>query len=204
MSAVAIAFAVIFAFVAFHITRSIQIGGILKPTQSSVDGNRYLVRDMEDSNQAADMLALVRQRIDRLIAFASQDPRYATDKRIKRIRHRWRGSKLCETGSFSQDAAFSLNKGEIIALCVRRPDGRLEDIDTGTFVAIHELAHLAVDDNGHTPRFWEAMRYLLKIAIEDAHVYTHQPFERLKRTYCGMPITSSPYSCVKNKTCTVG
>ena len=204
MSAVAIAFAIIFAFVAFHITRSIQIGGILKPVRSSVDGNTYLVRDMDDSEKAADMLAMVRSRIDRLVSIASQDPRYANDVRVRRIRRRWKGSKLCETGSFSQDAAFSLNKGEVVALCVRRPDGRLEDTDVATFVAIHELAHLAVDDNGHTDRFWEAMRYLLKIAIEDARVYTHQPFEQLKRTYCGMPITSSPYSCVKNKTCTVG
>jgi hypothetical protein len=204
MSAVAIAFAIIFAFVAFHITRSIQIGGILKPVRSPVDNNTYLVRDMEDSDQAANMLAVVRQKIDRLVSIAAQDPRFANDIRIKRIRQRWKGSQLCETGSFSQDAAFSLNKGEVIALSVRRPDGGLEDADVATFVAIHELTHLAVDDNGHTARFWEAMRYLLKIAIEDAHVYTHQPFERLKRTYCGMPITSSPYSCVKNKTCTVG
>ena len=37
----------------------------------------------------------------------------------------------------------------------------IHDINTLTFVFIHELAHISIPYDGHPPEFWEAFRLLL-------------------------------------------
>ena len=59
------------------------------------------------------------------------------------------------------------------------------------FVAIHELAHLMTESIGHTPEFWDNMRFLLKKAIE-LKIYIKQDFRKSPVSYCGTKITDSP------------
>ena len=65
------------------------------------------------------------------------------------------------------------------------------DINTMMFVAIHELAHLMTKSIGHTPEFWNNMKYLLKKAI-DINLYVKQDFSKKPVNYCGTKITNSP------------
>ena len=65
------------------------------------------------------------------------------------------------------------------------------DLNTMMFVAIHELAHLMTAEIGHTPTFWNNMKYLLKKGIEIG-VYKKQDFRNNPVTYCGTKITNSP------------
>ena len=61
------------------------------------------------------------------------------------------------------------------------------------FVAIHELGHLMTKSIGHTPEFWDNMKFLLEQAIQkDVNVYVKQDFASNPEQYCGMTITDSP------------
>ena len=59
------------------------------------------------------------------------------------------------------------------------------------FVAIHELAHLMTKSIGHTPEFWDNMRFLLKKGIE-LNVYKKHDYNKVPKDYCGTQITSTP------------
>ena len=67
----------------------------------------------------------------------------------------------------------------------------LHDINTIMFVAIHELAHLMTKEIGHTPRFWDNMKYLLEKA-SSVGIYTPVDYGKNPQVYCGMEINSTP------------
>ena len=88
-----------------------------------------------------------------------------------------------------EEVAYSLNKGEKIALCV---DG--QDENTMLYVAIHELAHVATKDTGHSEEFWKNFETLLREAV-DLGVYEYQPFHKHGEEYCGVKIDNTPFIC---------
>ncbi len=88
--------------------------------------------------------------------------------------------------------AYSVNKGEQLALCIRKvEDNSFIDINTIIFVAIHELAHIMTDEVGHTPKFWNNMKYLLEKGIE-INVYNAVDYSKQPTDYCGQEINSTP------------
>lgn len=88
-----------------------------------------------------------------------------------------------------------------IDVCIRNEEGLLENPMTAFHVIAHELSHICTDSVGHTPEFWENMRWLLKEA-EAAGLYTYENFEASPKTYCGSLIDSSPLTCLKDGSCT--
>ena len=162
---------------------------------SHVTGKAYLVKNLPNSQAVADRLALMEHRVrDFLHKAKAHAP---GDRRLHNIRMRWNGT-LTET-SEDKDVAYSIGKGAI-SICVRSPSGGLVDENSCMFVLLHELAHVATDTYGHEHRFWPNMKFLLELA-ERTGSYTYQDFERTETSYCGIPLTSSPLSCVKNATC---
>ena len=69
--------------------------------------------------------------------------------------------------------------------------GKIVDTNTMMFVAIHELAHLMTKSIGHTPEFWNNMKYLLQKAIKIG-IYTAVDYKSKPVPYCGTTITDSP------------
>ena len=59
------------------------------------------------------------------------------------------------------------------------------------FVAIHELAHVMTDDVGHTPKFWNNMKFLLEQGIT-LGIYREEDYSQNPKMYCGMEINSTP------------
>lgn len=174
------------------------------PVISQVDGRTYRVRQAEDKQAVADRLATIRQKLDRLITFAATSPKYQDDPRVRLLQQRWPMTIISETSTRSTDAAFTSNKGQHIAFCVRTGTGAIEDLNTSMFVALHELAHVATAGyNGHDDEFWGNMRFLLKIAIDDLGIYEYRPYEQQPTSYCGHSISRSPFTCYKDGTCSV-
>ena len=68
----------------------------------------------------------------------------------------------------------------------------LIDLNTLTYVAIHELAHIATESVGHTPEFWKNFKFLLNIAKE-INIYEPINYKKNPKQYCGMDITDNPY-----------
>lgn len=145
-------------------------------------------------------VALLLQKLQhKLQAFLKAAP--AQDPRFQRIREKWSGT-LAEIDTDSQrdgSLAYSLNKDSIY-VCLREANGSLADENTATFVLIHELAHIATHSYGHTPEFWNNMKYLLEVA-ETLGFYRYVHHGKTPTTLCGHQLGASPLTCVREKTC---
>ena len=102
--------------------------------------------------------------------------------------------KIVETLPTSIHTAYSQNKGEKLAFCLdveKKGISKLIDLNTLTFVAIHELAHIATESVGHTEEFWDNFKFLLKEAI-NINIYKPVDYKKKPQKYCGMNITDNP------------
>lgn len=159
--------------------------------KSSVDGKEYLVRSVGDALEAADMLARLNAKAMLLISRLSEA--HGDDERVALLSRRYNPSALSEGSHESGYTSYSVNKGQRIVMCLRsRGDSvdKLEDENTLMYVLTHELAHLATDEVGHTPRFWENFRFLVKRAVEYG-VYKDRDYSAHPVNYCGIKIDSS-------------
>ena len=94
--------------------------------------------------------------------------------------------------TFSNSGRLDSYKSQtLIASLTSTSSLSLVDINTMMFVAIHELAHIMTKSVGHTPEFWDNMRFLLEEAIK-INIYKKQDFSRNPVEYCGTQITDSP------------
>ena len=163
--------------------------------RAAAGGKVYQVRRAPDSQAVADRLATLEANLHRLLDGA--DRLLPGDPRIRAIRERWDGT-LSEVEA-ADEVAFSVDKASI-HVCLRDSAGRLEDLNTSMFVLIHELAHVATHDYGHSPEFWANMRFLLE-AAERLGLYAYEDYDTSKATFCGHPLGSSPLTCVKERSC---
>jgi hypothetical protein len=164
----------------------------LKCVVSSVDGNKYCVRDGKRVKEAADLLARVVNKCEKLVEHMNK--KYPNDEKIKRLKDGFDPTKIMETLPNSELTAYSENKGEKVALCLRKKKQNSELIDenTLTFVAIHELSHIMTLSIGHEPEFWENFKFLL-IGAEEINIYKPVDYKKSPKPYCGMPISDNPY-----------
>lgn len=165
--------------------------------ESHVTGKAYLVKNQKGSSAVADRLAELESHSRRFLHAARQ--LHPDDDRLSNIRKRWNGT-LSETPENAKDVAYSISKKSIF-ICVRAEDGvSIADFNTCIFVLIHELAHVATNNWGHTEEFWNNMQFLLE-AAEAAGFYTYQNFGEKIETYCGRKLTLSPLTCLKQGQC---
>jgi hypothetical protein len=165
----------------------------LKCIISNVDGNTYCVRERSKLELAADKLAKVNQNMKSLVEHCKNN--FDSEQRIKRLTEGFNPKKITETLPTSEFTAYSENKGEKIAFCLdteKNNKGRLIDLNTLTFVAIHELSHVATKSIGHTPEFWANFKFLLQEA-EKINIYKPVDYSKNPKKYCGMEINDNPY-----------
>jgi hypothetical protein len=53
------------------------------------------------------------------------------------------------------------------------------------YVAVHEMAHTACPENGHTPLFNDIFRFMLEEAVKIG-LYQYDDYSRHPVFYCGM------------------
>lgn len=160
---------------------------------STVDGNKYCVRERSQVQKAADLLASTTEKCKKLVAYMND--KYPDDLRVKRLVDGFNPKTIMETLPTSQFTAYSENKGEKIAFCLNKKKGEDENLideKTLTFVAIHELSHVMTISIGHKAEFWENFKFLLENAKEAG---IHQPvdYKNEPASYCGMDIHDNPY-----------
>lgn len=164
----------------------------LKCIIASKDGNTYCVREREKLELAANLLATVTEKCKKMVAYLKE--KYPSDERVKRLVEGFNPQKVSETLPTSELTAYSENKGEKIAFCLNTTkDGdRLIDINTLTFVALHELSHIMTKSVGHKQEFWENFKFVLENAKE-ANIYNPVDYKKNPKEYCGMTINDNPY-----------
>lgn len=168
----------------------------LKCIISDVDGERYCVRERSKMELAANLLANVTQNLKDLVAYCAK--KFPEDENVQRMVQKFNPTKISETLPTSEYTAYSENKGEKLAFCLdKRKNGTtLIDINTLTFVAIHELAHIMTKTEGHKQEFWENFKFLLEQA-KAANIYQPVDYKKNNEPYCGMDITDNPYYDLK-------
>ena len=159
--------------------------------ESSLDHRKYLVRNVDDKQEAADMLANMRDRLDKLINYIRMN--YPNDDRVKRLIRKFNPDRISESLRGSKYTSYSINKGEKIVLCLRSKDmsQRLTDINTLMFVTLHELAHIMTISIGHTKEFWSNFKFILKIAVQIG-IYDNIDYSKDPQPYCGIEVNDSP------------
>ena len=164
----------------------------LKCIISTLDGNKYCVRERKELNKAADLLAKTSIKMKKIVKYLKENNYH--EERVKRLVEKFNPSKIKETLPTSEYTAYSENKGEKIAFCLleKKKEKKLIDENTLTFVALHELAHVMTKSIGHTDEFWTNFKYLLEHA-ENIQIYHPIDYKKDPQQYCGMTINDNPY-----------
>jgi hypothetical protein len=166
----------------------------LKCIISDVDGNRYCVREREKLELVADHLAHTTNNMKSIVNHCQQE--HGDKDTIKRLVKGFNPQKIYEILPTSEYTAYSENKGEKLAFCVETEKengkGYLVDINTMTYVALHELAHIMTESIGHTEEFWQNYKFLIEIA-ESINIYEPINYKKTPVRYCGMNISDNPY-----------
>ena len=164
----------------------------LKCIIASKDGNTYCVREREKLELAANLLADVTQKMKDMVAYMKQT--HTEDPRTIRLVEGFNPKKINETLPTSELTAYSENKGEKLAFCLNttKEGNKLIDLNTLTFVALHELSHIMTESIGHKQEFWQNFKFLLENA-KVAGIYHPVDYKKKPKEYCGMKINDNPY-----------
>jgi hypothetical protein len=164
----------------------------LKCIISSKDGNRYCVRERQKLELAANLLAEVTAKCNALVQYMKE--KHPNDPRVKRLVEGFNPQKISETLPTSELTAYSENKGEKIAFCLNttKNGDKLIDINTLTFVALHELSHILTESIGHKQEFWNNFKFVL-VNAKAAGIYDPVDYKKKPQEYCGMTINDNPY-----------
>jgi hypothetical protein len=162
--------------------------------KSKIDGRTYRVRDMADKQEAADLMARVRQKIDKLYLFLKE--KFPNKPQVKQLLNNFvpDPSRFEESTPAAEHTSYSVNKGEKVHLCLRQREGGNENLvqeNVMVFVSLHEMAHIITPTLGHGPDFWNNFAWILKQA-EEIGIYKYQDFKAHPVSYCGISITDSP------------
>tara|TARA_Y100000389_G_C17453796_1_gene516653 strand:+ start:756 stop:1346 length:591 start_codon:yes stop_codon:yes gene_type:complete len=159
---------------------------------SNVNGNKYCVRDRAKLELAADKLAEINNRLNVLVKHLKET--YPNKENVKRLVNGYNPQKIYETLPTSEYTAYSENKGEKLAFCLdtEKEGGRLIDINTLMYVALHEISHIASKSIGHNDEFWNNFKFFISEA-KKKNLYVPVDYSKEPARYCGTNITDSPY-----------
>lgn len=166
----------------------------VKYVKSELDGNEYLVRDLPDKQNASNLLSKIKTNMVDLTEYVYQhkDTKYSKYKPyIEQLKNGIDKVIINESSEDNIYTSYSINKGEQIVFCLRsKYTGKLHDLNLLMYVVVHEIAHVACPEYGHTPLFKKIFAFLLKIAIE-LNIYKKIDFNSYPKEYCGLTISES-------------
>lgn len=164
------------------------------------DKNSYLVRNLPDKKDAANMLANIRNQllnfIDYLVDLVEKKLTDDSDlldnyKYIKMIQKRLPYSIIKESSANSEYTSYSVNKGEELVFCLRsKKTNKIHDINELMYVAIHEIAHIGCPEIGHTQLFKKINTFLLEQSLKKG-LYKYSNYRETQPEYCGITLTSN-------------
>ena len=160
---------------------------------SNKNKKRYLVRESNKTTQlkSANLLASLSKKKNILCDYVKDSQKYKNHPGIKRLLEN-RNVKFEELSyEYNSEAAYSINKGERIGICLRDKDGNIQNENTMMFVLLHELAHIMSKHYAHDTEFWDNFALLIK-ASNECGIYKYVNYENNSTMYCGHEITHTP------------
>ena len=181
-----IIFVIILLLVKYYLGNNVGDGLYVK---SNVDNQSYYVKKSDDQQYAADLIAKLKSKLNQF-CFCLKN-KYPQKDNVDRMVENFQDC-IFEESMNTKYTSYSVNKGEKMVFCLRHRSGmnkgKLQDINTLMFVALHEMAHLASKSFHHTVEFQKNFKFLMQEAI---YCGIYQKIQ-LPKKYCGMTITSSP------------
>jgi len=162
--------------------------------KSMIDNKFYLVRNVQDKQNACDILAQLMEKILFLSNYLKKNeknyPEYS--EYINLLHTKAKDIILIESTQNSAYTSYSVNKGEQIIFCLRTKNinNELHDINLIMYVVLHEISHVAcpIYDN-HGPLFKKIFSFLTEEAVK-LNLYTKIDFAKNPTNYCGMMISN--------------
>ena len=184
----------LFLLFLIFLMKSELVGNDVHYVISNFDNQKYLVRQMDDDEDAADMLAKIKASLMKLVQHLRE--KYGDQPRVQQLIGRFNPHNIVENDGNGKYTSYSVNKGEKMVLCLRYRDGtnRLVDINTIMFVTLHELAHVMTKSVGHTEEFWANFKWLLQQSVQMG-IYKCVDYETSPQKYCGIEVNNSPLKC---------
>lgn len=160
--------------------------------KSELDNNEYKVQDYNNPHIAADILATINLNIKKLQTFLIN--KLPNDERIIRFNNRLKETNIEEALHEENSSSYTLNKGELIAMCIRHKnhDKDFHNINTLMFVVIHELAHIMSVSEGHTTEFMRNFKFLLEQS-KKCGIYIPEDYSKTPINYCGVDVNHNPF-----------
>jgi hypothetical protein len=165
--------------------------------ESFVDNDHYLVRNLDDKDKAADLLAEMKKRLYKLVLYSCEkndendEDCIFIKKYSETIKRKFKKIIFRESTENNKFTSYSVNKGEEIVFCLRcKEDNSLHNVNELMYVAIHEIAHVGCPEIGHTPLFLKINKILLKNATE-CNVYVYKNYSLFPEKYCGIKLSTN-------------
>ena len=162
------------------------------------DRKKYLVRDLNDKTNTANLLAKLMDNLKLLISKLKNMSENTSDKElikyksnIETIYNKIDSVKVRENEGGNDLTSYSVNKGEELVFCVRsKSNEQIHDINELMYVAVHEIAHIGCPETGHTRLFAKLNLFLLRKAL-DMGLYNYRDYAANPVEYCGMTLTTN-------------
>lgn len=187
----------IFVLLVIFIIWYIQFDGFnVEYIKSTIDNEYYLVQsDQDNKPQAANLLAKIKSSLLALsdhVYKLSQTTYKSYAPYIIQLHNRIGNVVIQEGPADGVNTSYSVNKGEKIVFCIRsrKLKNQLHKLNLMMYVAIHELAHVACPEYGHTDLFNHIFAFLAKVAV-DIGVYERIDFRTNPTECCGLVISDS-------------
>lgn len=179
--------------------------------KSSINKHSYLVRNLKDKQQAADILAEISRRARLLVDHLHKA--YPKNPNAAYLQKTFDPFNISEGAPKKDYTTYTIDKSQIV-FCLRRKDGtdKLQDLDTVImYVFLHELTHsylkmglvdrvqkdfmnngspgeVSNERNGHGEIFNRNFPFILTEAAK-LGLYKPVDFSKKPARYCGMTIT---------------
>jgi hypothetical protein len=155
---------------------------------SKIDGKRYLVRNLPDKQQAADILAKLNNNNLTLIKHLQN--KFPNDERTIRLADNYDENSLSESTSENGYTSYTVNKTSVFACLREKETNKFIDFNTLSYSVFHEIAHQLTKSINHTKDFWKNFKWLLSEAVE-INLYEKIDYSKNPVNFCGITINSS-------------
>jgi len=163
--------------------------------ESYYDGQEYLVQNSFHKEESAVLLSKLVERMKYIRDYLKENiEKYPDFKEYIELLSFNFGdyrTQIYEGDGENNLTSYSVNKGEELVFCLHsKKDNKLHDINLLMYVALHEMAHMACPEIGHTSLFKKIFNFLTKTAVE-LKLYQKIDFSSNPQEYCGMRLNSS-------------
>lgn len=163
--------------------------------KSPFTNQSYLVRDDENKQDSAFLLSKLIKNLFTFRKHLVENKDKIDNKFSNHIDQLARNlndsTKIYENDGSEGFTSYSVNKGEELVFCLKsKKTKKLHSLNLIMYVALHELAHIACPETGHTQLFKDIFAMFtseaIKIGLYRNVNYGEDPVE-----YCGMILSSS-------------